>query len=160
MPKNVTISLPDELGEAMSKLPEVNWSAVARDAIENYVKMRERPDLAEVVGKLVKDRGAEFAEGVQRAKSLAKSKGNAWLDAVVREHARIRAEEAEKAFREEPERYGSVDDVTFGEEYEGQLMLKAWRKHDPSARDQGDAFMMGFEKTVLQIHGMVRKGAR
>jgi predicted transcriptional regulator len=159
MPKNVTISLPDELGDAMAKLPEVNWSAVARDAIENYVTMREKPDLAEVVQQLVKQRGAEFAEGVQRAKSLAKAKGNAWLDALVREYNEASWEEMEKASKEQPDVYGSPDEVTFTDEYEGQLMHRVWKKRDSSVRDESDAFMTGFKKAVLEIHEMVRKSS-
>ena len=161
MPKNVTISLPDELADAMAKLPEVNWSAVARDSIENYVKMREKPDLAEVVQQLVKQRGSDFARGVQTAQTLAKRKGNSWLDAIVREYNSMWWEEAEKAFKEDTDgNYNEVSDVSFTDEYEGNLMHTAWKKHDSSALDESDGFMMGFKKTVMEIHEMVRKGAK
>ena len=157
MPKNVTISLPDGLADAMAKLQEVNWSAVARDAIENYVKMREKPDLAEVVQQLVKQRGSDFARGVQTAQTLAKKKGNAWLDAIVREYDDIWWKEATE---EEPERHNSASDVSFTDEREGQLMLQAWKKHGNHVGGESDGFLMGFKKTILEIHEMVRKGAK
>lgn len=161
MPKNVTISVPDELGDAMAKLPEVNWSAVARDAIENYVKMREKPDLAEVVQELIRQRGSDFARGVNAVQTLAKRKGNAWLDTIVREYNKMRWDEAAKAFKEDTEgNFDDASDVSFSEEYEGHLMHEAWKRHDTSASDESDGFMMGFKKTALEIHGMVRKGAK
>lgn len=160
MPKNVTISLPDELADAMAKLQEVNWSAVARDAIENYVKMREKPDLAEVVRQLVKQRGSDYARGVQTAQTLAKRKGNAWLDVIVREYYDIWWKKAEEASKEQPDAWPTADEVTFDDEYEGHLMHQAWKKHDSSAADESDGFMTGFKKTIMEIHEMVRRGAK
>lgn len=43
MPKNVTISLPDEFAKRMEGLPEVNWSEVCRKAIADYIEAREPP---------------------------------------------------------------------------------------------------------------------
>jgi hypothetical protein len=160
LPKNLTISLPDELADAMDKHQEVNWSAVARDSIENYVKMRERPDLAEVVQQLVKERGTEYGTGVNFARSMVKKKGNAWLDVLVRNYNRIWLAEAEKTFNEEPEHYNSVGEVEFTDEFEGQLMYQALKKQDPSLMEQSDGFMLGFKATVLEIHEMVRKGVK
>lgn len=42
MPKNITIYIPDSLVREMDELPEVNWSEVARNAIELYVKERKQ----------------------------------------------------------------------------------------------------------------------
>ena len=42
----VTISVPDELKNKMTKFPEVNWSAVARKAILERVKFLEKMDKA------------------------------------------------------------------------------------------------------------------
>ena len=38
----VTISVPDELKEKMTLFPEMNWSAVARKAIAERVKLLEK----------------------------------------------------------------------------------------------------------------------
>ena len=42
MTKSITANIPDELHERMKEYPEVNWSAVTREAIENYIQMRKR----------------------------------------------------------------------------------------------------------------------
>ena len=145
----------------MSKFPEVNWSAVARDSIETYVRLREKPDLAEIVQQLIKQKGSEFARGVQSAKNLAKMKGNTLLDVIVREYHNIWLEEAKRAFEEDTGgNYLRLDDVSFTDEKEGNFMFRAWKKHDSIAPEESDSFMVGFKKTILEIHEMVRKGAR
>ena len=68
MTKNLTLSLPDELDKSMNKFPEVNWSAVARDAIETYVRLREKPDLGPLVERLIQSRGRKYVSGVAAAK--------------------------------------------------------------------------------------------
>lgn len=42
MPKSVSIYVPDELVGKMEKLPEVNWSEIARQSIEDYIEKRGR----------------------------------------------------------------------------------------------------------------------
>jgi len=39
--KNLTISITDELERRMEKMPEVNWSEICRQAIDNYIKDRK-----------------------------------------------------------------------------------------------------------------------
>ena len=39
---NLTLFVTDELKKKMEKYPEVTWSEVAREAIEKYVKEREK----------------------------------------------------------------------------------------------------------------------
>jgi hypothetical protein len=159
--KNLTLSLPDELGEALAKFPEVNWSAVARDSIESYVKLREKPDLAEVVQLLIDQRGTEYTRGVQMAQTLAKTNGNKWVDVIVREYRSTWWEEAEKAFKDDTDgNYNRLEDVSFTDEFEGNLMYQAWKKHDSTAWEESDSFKVGFMKTILEIHEMVRKGAK
>ena len=41
MTKNLTVSIPDDLKTEMDKYPEVNWSQVAKKAIETYIKERQ-----------------------------------------------------------------------------------------------------------------------
>ncbi len=38
MTKNITVGVSDELAEQMVLFPEVNWSAVTRDCIMQYIK--------------------------------------------------------------------------------------------------------------------------
>ena len=39
---SVTLSVPDDLKQEMEKFPEMNWSAVAREAIKKRLMMLER----------------------------------------------------------------------------------------------------------------------
>lgn len=161
MTKNVTISLPDELGLAMGKFQEVNWSAVCRDSIETYVKLREKPDLADTIQQLIKERGSEYAKGVESARLVANLHGNPAIDIIVRDYLRRYWEEAEKAYKEDTENnYERVGDVTFTDEFLSNLMFQAWKKYDAKIYEHSDAFMDGFRVTILEIHGLVRKGAK
>jgi hypothetical protein len=40
MPKSISVYVPDDLVEKMDKLPEVNWSEIARQSIEEYIEKR------------------------------------------------------------------------------------------------------------------------
>jgi hypothetical protein len=44
MSKNITLSLPNDVAAAMKDYPEVNWSAIARAAIINYIYNRKASD--------------------------------------------------------------------------------------------------------------------
>ena len=39
---SITLSVPEELKKDMDKFQEINWSAVARDAIKNKIIMLEK----------------------------------------------------------------------------------------------------------------------
>ena len=39
---SITLSVPEELKKDMEKFPEINWSAVAREAIKNKITMLEK----------------------------------------------------------------------------------------------------------------------
>ncbi len=161
MPKNVTLSLPDELGKEMSKFPEVNWSAVARESIESYVKLRQKPDLAKVVEPLIKARGEEYVRGVEGAKYFAKIKGNEGVDVVVREYWKIYWESAEESYKNDTDgNYERLEDVSFGEDYLNTLMIRALKKFDRNYYEGSDAYTEGLRKTLLEIHELVRKGAK
>lgn len=41
LPRNVTISITDELANEMKDYPEVNWSELCRQAIKNYIQDRK-----------------------------------------------------------------------------------------------------------------------
>ena len=52
MPKNVTISVPDDLAEKMEKMQDVNWSGVCREAIANYIMVRAPAEKSEMIERL------------------------------------------------------------------------------------------------------------
>lgn len=66
MPKNITLSIPDELGVLMDSLSEVSWSAVARDSIENYIRNRNSPEIAGIVSKIQEGRSKEYQIGFSK----------------------------------------------------------------------------------------------
>jgi len=67
MPKNITLAIPDELTVEMEKLKEVNWSAVAREAIESYIKRRTNPTLTPILERLATEREQIYQEGYNKA---------------------------------------------------------------------------------------------
>lgn len=49
MPKNVTISISDELAEKMAKMPEINWSEVGRQTITKFIEEREPKEKGDLI---------------------------------------------------------------------------------------------------------------
>ena len=47
MPRNITVNVSDELAKRMDKFPEVNWSAVTRECIDQYLLKREQNERKE-----------------------------------------------------------------------------------------------------------------
>lgn len=39
---SITLSVPEELKEEMEKFPEINWSAIARDAIQQRILLMNK----------------------------------------------------------------------------------------------------------------------
>lgn len=62
--KNLTLYIPAEVAKKMDKLQEVNWSKIARDAIETYIEDRLQTSISpETLSRLRKEKGEEFANG-------------------------------------------------------------------------------------------------
>ncbi len=49
----------------MDKLNDVNWSAVTRECIEQYIKQRTSGDLDQIIEKVKQKRGEEFKKGYE-----------------------------------------------------------------------------------------------
>jgi len=49
LPKNVTISISDDLAEKMDAMPEINWSEVCRQCISKYIEEREPEEKGELL---------------------------------------------------------------------------------------------------------------
>src|SRR5438874_255332 len=96
MARNITLSVPDDLGSRMEKRAEVNWSAVARECIEKYLVSREKPDLTAIIETLRKEKGKEYAAGVSFADLTIKRAGYSKLAATWR----VFQKEIEKLDRE------------------------------------------------------------
>jgi hypothetical protein len=69
--KNITIYMPGEVVEKMETLKDVNWSKIAREAIEDYVNTRFETLIApEIVERFKKEMHVHYAEGRQYAAQL------------------------------------------------------------------------------------------
>jgi hypothetical protein len=69
MAKNITLAVPDDLVSKMDKFKEVNWSAVARDAIDSYIKRRSDPNIAPTVDRLVREKDTIYDRGRKKAQN-------------------------------------------------------------------------------------------
>jgi hypothetical protein len=66
--KNLTLYIPGDVARKMDQLSEVNWSKIARDAIERYVEDRLNTSIPpETLSKLRKEMGEEVANGKKLA---------------------------------------------------------------------------------------------
>lgn len=65
MTRNITVGISDELLKRMDELKDVNWSAVTRDCIEQYIKQRTVGDLEPIIAKVKQKRGEEFKKGYE-----------------------------------------------------------------------------------------------
>jgi hypothetical protein len=72
LPKNITLSISDELAEKMDTMPEINWSEVCRQAISKYIDERKSKEKGELIKELEiylspKLTESEEKEGIKRA---------------------------------------------------------------------------------------------
>ncbi len=65
MTRNITVGISDELIERMNTLTDVNWSAVTRDCIEQYIKQRTSEGLEIAISKVRSKRSTVFASGFE-----------------------------------------------------------------------------------------------
>jgi len=83
MAKNITLSIPDDLATEMETLTEINWSAVAKKAIQTYIEIRKNPDIEPLLKKLRQEQNEEYIQGRQRADKLVALYGYKWLDLLL-----------------------------------------------------------------------------
>lgn len=70
MTRNITVGISDELIERMDTLTDVNWSAVTRNCIENYIKQRSAEGLESAIAVMKEKQSAEFASGYEVVKHI------------------------------------------------------------------------------------------
>ena len=70
---NITITIPDELKKQLQKREEVNWSAVARKAMEEHLRKFEITEAIAIKSKLTKKDVKELDRLVK--KGIAKAHG-------------------------------------------------------------------------------------
>jgi len=86
MTKNITLSIPDRIGKEMEKMPEINWSAVARKCIEQYIERRKNPDVSSLLEKLQRQQGEEYVKGRRKAEEIADRLGYSELNLLMRKY--------------------------------------------------------------------------
>lgn len=64
--KNITLTVPDELKEELSKHKEVNWSAVIRKALEEHLRKIEIVEKIVSKSKLTQKDADEIARKIKR----------------------------------------------------------------------------------------------
>ncbi|AFV22392.1 hypothetical protein Mpsy_0179 [Methanolobus psychrophilus R15] len=63
MVKNITVGISEELSAKMDEFREVNWSAVTRICIENYINQRSSNKLEAAVEAVQSKKSLEFKKG-------------------------------------------------------------------------------------------------
>lgn len=86
MAKNITLSVPDEVANEMTSMPEINWSAVAKASIIQYIENRKHPDISKLLEKLSKQKSEEYVSGRKRADEIADKFGYSRIDIILRKY--------------------------------------------------------------------------
>ena len=97
MPKNMTLSIPDDVYADMESMPEVNWSAVAKASIKTYIDVRKKPDIAPLLEELLRQKSEEYVNGRKKADDIAKKSGYRMIDIVLRKYCAITDDAEDKA---------------------------------------------------------------
>jgi hypothetical protein len=150
MAKNLTLSIPDELAEKIAGFPEVNWSAVARRCIEQYVEARLMPDMSKLLEKLQEERGQEYVRGRKFAATIAEELGYRSLNEVVREYWKE---------REKQEEFEESGGPPPGENYEtpNESMEKVLSKKYSDVEGASEAFLQGVREALIEIGRLLEK---
>lgn len=82
MPKNINVAVSDELSARMEQMKDVNWSAVTRECIEQYIKQRTSGGLEVAISRIKAMRGGEFKEGYEFVIKNGESLGLAALEEI------------------------------------------------------------------------------
>ena len=64
---NITLSIPEDLKKDMAKYKEANWSAIARRALEDYVKKLRLMDALLAKSELTEEDTIEWGRQIKKA---------------------------------------------------------------------------------------------
>lgn len=150
MPKNITLSLPDEMASEMEAMPEINWSAVAKTCIRQYIELRKHPDASSLLEKLQQQKGQEYVNGRKKADDIAKDLGYKGFNVLTRKYGKELAELNEREMRgpETPwETLPTAEDIL-------QTLLVEKKLID---NDASDAFLTGLKERLSEIEKALLK---
>jgi hypothetical protein len=86
MPKNITLSISDDVASQMEAMPEINWSSVAKTCIKQYIEMRKNPDISSLLEKLQKQKGEDYVNGRKKAEDIANDLGYCGLNLLMKKY--------------------------------------------------------------------------
>ena len=150
--KNLTLSISPQTSEKMEKFSEVNWSKIARDAIEQYVNDRLNTKVSpDLLIRLRNEKGEEYANGKKLAletispkityKRLAK-----FFEKVYEKAEEARSNEANE--RGMPEEYVSIDIETIAISYIRDFITDI-------PKDSTDEFCKGIFSVLNDVWGNI-----
>lgn len=90
MSRNINVSVSDEFSGRMEELKDVNWSAVTRECIEQYIKQRTAPGLEVLISKIRAERGEEFKNGFEFVIEKGVALGLAALEEIAHPKSALR----------------------------------------------------------------------
>lgn len=149
MTKNITLSISDDTSKDMGEMPEVNWSAVARKCIKQYIQIRKNPDVSSLLEELQRQKGEDYAKGRRKVEAIAKTSGYSLLSRLVRKYQKEAQERDANAMRgpDAPWDYlPSYNDII-----ETILVDKGIIKQ------ASGGFLRGFRERLLEIEAVLTK---
>lgn len=150
MAKNVTLSISDELASQMDALPEINWSAVAKTCIKQYIEVRKNPDISALLEKLQIQKGEEYVDGRRKADSIANDLGYSALNLLMKKYHKKFDEVQEVDMTGGPppwETLPSPEDIVADLLTEKKLLKN----------DTTDAFLKGLRDRLLEMEKILSK---
>ena len=152
MPRNITLSISDDVAVQMEAMPEVNWSSVARTSIVQYIELRKNPDLSALIEKLQRQKGEEYVKGRVKADEIADNLGYPEVDILTKKYWKEMEEVIEKDYTGyEPQPWDTAP--TTPETIIQKLLIE--RKLVES--DVSTEFARGFRERLIQIEEAIQK---
>lgn len=148
MSKNITISIPSKLAKRLEEFPEVNWSQVARNCIQNYLIQRQNPDISGLLNDLIEQKGREHVEGRKYAETLIKQMGYKDFDIFMATFREKNRAEQERTY-EGPQ--GPFDHVLSSEE-----ILQNMLKIKELESDASSSFLSGLLERFKEVRKAIR----
>jgi hypothetical protein len=150
MPKNITLSITDAVASLMEAMPDVNWSAVAKACIKQYIEVRRNPDMSSLLEKLQKEKGEEYVNGRKKADEIAHDFGYKGLSILMRKYYDKRQEVDEKAMTGQEAPWESLPSRE--ETIQSLLMENGYIKNELS-----EEFLKGLMERLLEIEKALSK---
>lgn len=149
MTKNITLSISDDISKDMEEMSEVNWSAVARKCIKQYIQIRKNPDISSLLEELQRQKGEDYAKGRRKVEEIAKTSGYSWLNMLFRKYQKEAEERDANAMRGQVEPWDHLP--SYNDIMETMLV------DNGIIKQASDEFLKGFRERLLEIEDALTK---